>query len=370
MSYRVIKISSRRELKEFINLPFEIYRDDKNWIAPIKSELKRILNVKKNPYFKFASLDLFNCYCDDKIVARISLSVNNVYCAKAGIRTAFFGFFESYNEPNAVKFLFNEVFKYCRENGIERLEGPFNPNLYSELGMLCTNYDQAPSFFQTYNPEYYNSLLTENGFRILEVLHTRINKDSSDYFKNKFSKPSEIQLRDLKVRSFNNKNLEEDLEHLRNIFNDAFSENWHFTPVSKDEYLFASKHLKLVTPPDLIQFVEYKGKPVAAVHFAIDINPLLKKFKGKQSLIKFLNFLLQRKKIDRVLIFAVGIKKDYRNSRVVHLLFNATVRIARRYKILESTWMYDENKIVISLAERLGLERDKEFNIYYRNLNA
>jgi hypothetical protein len=138
MSYRVIKISARRELKDFINLPFEIYRDDKNWIAPIKSELKRILDVKKNPYFKFASLDLFNCYFDNKIVARISLSVNNVYCEKAGIRTAFFGFFESYNEPNAVKFLFDEVFKYCKENGIERLEGPFNPNLYSELGMLST----------------------------------------------------------------------------------------------------------------------------------------------------------------------------------------------------------------------------------------
>lgn len=368
MSYRVIRVSSRSELKDFINLPFEIYRDDKNWVAPIKSELKRTLDVNKNPYFRFASLDLFNCYRNKKIIARISLSVNERYCKKAGVRTGFFGFFETFNDPDAVKFLLDEVFKYCLANGIQRIEGPFNPNLYSEVGMLQTKFELPPSFFQTYNPEYYNSLLKENGFNILEVLHTRINKNSFDYLNKKFRKSPELQMQDLSVRSFNMKNREADLEHLRNIFNDAFSDNWHFTPVSKNEYLFASKHLELVTPPDLLQFVEYKGEPVAAVHFVLDINPLLKNFKGKSSLIKYLNFLIQRKKIDRVLIFAVGIKKEFRNSRVVQLLFNASVEIARKYRILESTWMYDENKIIISLAERLGLERDKEFNIYYKNL--
>ena len=368
MSYGVIKVSSRRELKDFINLPFKIYKNYKNWVAPIKSELKRTLDVKKNPYFRFASLDLFNCYLNKKNVARISLSVNETYCKSAGVRTGFFGFFEAFNDPDAVKFLFDELFKYCKANGIQRIEGPYNPNLYSEVGMLCTKYDLPPSFFQTYNPEYYNSLLKENGFNILEVLHTRINKDSSGYLNKEFSKALELKLKDLSVRSFDMRNKEADLEHLRNIFNDAFSDNWHFTPVSKDEYLFASKHLELVTPPDLLQFVEYKAEPVAAVHFVLDINPLLKNFKGRSSLIKYLNFLIQRKNIERVLIFAVGIKKDFRNSRVVQLLFNASVQIARKCSILESTWMYDENKIIISLAERLGLERDKEFNIYYKDL--
>lgn len=368
MSYRLNRVSNRSELNDFINLPFEIYRNDKNWVAPIKSELKRTLDVKKNPYFRFASLALFNCYRNKNIVARISLSVNETYCKKVGVGTGFFGFFEAFNDPDAVKFLFDEVFKYCRANGIQRVEGPFNPNLYSEVGMLRTNFELPPSFFQTYNPEYYNSLLKENGFNILEVLHTRVNKNSSDYLNKKFRGSLELQMKDLRVRSFNMKNRETDLEHLRNIFNDAFSDNWHFTPVNKNEYLFASKYLELVTPPDLLQFVEFKGEPVAAVHFVLDINPLLKNFKGKSNLIKYLNFLIQRKNIDKALVFAVGIKREYRNSRVVQLLFNTTIEISRKFRILESTWMYDENKIILSLAERLGLERDKEFNIYYKNL--
>jgi hypothetical protein len=367
--YRVVKVSTRRELKDFINLPFEIYKEDKNWIAPIKSELIRILDVKKNPYFNVASLDLFNCYLGEKIISRISLSVNKIFCEKTGTRTGFWGFFESYNDSQAVSILLKTLSEFCLQRNIKRIEGPFNPNLYSELGILSNKFNSPPSFFQIYNPEYYNLLLKENGFRILEVLHTRINRDSNVYLNSKFSKAPDIELKDLKVRSFSNKNTEADLEHLRNIFNDAFSDNWHFTSVSREEYLFASKHLKLVTPPDLIKFVEYKGEPVAAVHLALNINPLLKKFRGKKSLINFLNFLIRKRKIDRAIIFAVGIKKDFRNSRVVHLLFNATVEATRKFKVLETTWMYDENKIVISLAEKLGLEKDKEFFIYYKDLS-
>ncbi|MBK6505782.1 MAG: hypothetical protein IPG02_08965 [Ignavibacteria bacterium] len=65
-----------------------------------------------------------------------------------------------------------------------------------------------------------------------------------------------------------------------------------------------------------------------------------------------------------MLIFAVGIKKEFRNSRVADLLFKATVEVGRKYNILEATWMYDNNKVAISLAVKLGLVRDKEFCIY------
>lgn len=367
MPYRVIRVSTRSELKDFINLPFLIYRNDTNWIAPIKSEVKRVLNNKRNPFFRNASVNLFNCYKNGKIVSRVSLVVNNVFCEKTGIRTSFFGFFESFNDPEAVRVLFSEIFKYSSDNDIVRIEGPFNPNLYSELGMLCTSYDRQASFFQTYNPEYYNTLLRENGFKVLEVLHTRTNTNCSGYLNEKFKDASRFQFKDLTIRSFNKKRLKEDLEHLRNIFNDAFSENWHFTPVSKDEYSFSAKYLELVTPPELLQFIEFKGKPVAAVHFVLDVNPLLKKFRGKPGLLKYLEFLHERKKINKVIIFATGSKKAFHNTKVIQLLFNVTVEIARKYKVLETTWMYDENRSVISLAEKLGLERDKEFAIYYKN---
>ncbi|HVO75029.1 MAG TPA: hypothetical protein VMT35_13460 [Ignavibacteriaceae bacterium] len=368
MGYKAVTVSTRSALNNFLNLPFKIYKDDKNWVAPVKSEIKRILHPKRNPYFKNATIALFNCYYGNDIRSRVSVVINKIFCEKAKKNIAFFGFFESYNEPDAVKYLFCEVFKYCSYRKIEKLEGPFNPNHYSELGMLYNRFNASPSFFQTYNPDYYNSLLKNLGFEIEKVIHTRRSTNSSEHLVEKFGNKINLSLPGLSVRSFNLRNFKNDLECLRKIFNDAFSENWHFVPVSREEYLFSSKYMKFVTPPSLIQFVEYEGNPVAAIHFVLDINPALKILKGNAGIFKYLKLTNQIKKIDSAIIFAVGVKKSFRNSKVTQLLFNAAVNTAERFDTLETTWMYDDNKIVNSLAERLGLKKDKEFVIYSKNL--
>lgn len=367
MRYRVITVSRTKELNDFIELPFQIYESDRNWVAPIRSEIRRTLNKNKNPYFRSASLVLFNCYCGSEIVTRVSLVVNRIYCDKFSQKTAFFGFFESFKDIDAAKVLFRHVDDYCMENEIERLEGPFNPSHYSELGMLSNRYLSPPSFFQTYNPDYYHNLMLASGFFVAEIFHTRKNDNNKEYLNSNFKTTLQFEDGFLKVRSLNINDLGNDLEYLRNIFNDAFSENWHFTPVTKDEYLFTAKHLKLVTPPELIQFVEYQGTPVAAIQFALNINPLLRKLNGKIGLVKYLKFLVEIKKVRNALIFAAGIKKEYQNSKVSKLLFNIAVETGRKFNCLETTWMYDENKSSISLAEKLGLNRDKEFLIYAKN---
>lgn len=370
MSYRIARVASRDEMNDFLELPFEIYRDNKNWVAPMNSELKRVLDAKQNPYFRNASLELFNCYHNEKIAARVMLSVNQAYCCKAPKKTAFFGFFESYDDATAAKLLFDHLHKRCRELDVELLEGPFNPNLYSEVGMLFNKFDSPQSFFQTYNPQYYHSLMSSSRFTVSKILHTRTNPDSSGYLNRKFNCPLPLESDDLRARSFDTKNAKADLEHLRDIFNDAFSSNWHFTSVSKDEYLFSSKYLSLVTPPNLLTFVERNGVPIAAAHFALDVNPLLRELGGKKSLAKYIRFLMNRRKIDKAIIFAVGTKKEFQNSRVTRMLFHATVETARKFKVLETTWMYDDNRVIVSIAEKLGLKRDKEFVIYAREITA
>ena len=112
-------------------------------------------------------------------------------------------------------------------------------------------------------------------------LNIRSNKNLKDFLNQHYPDNLYTESKDMRIRSFNIKRKEEDLEHLRDIYNDAFSDNWHFIPVSKEEYIFSAKYLHLVTPPDLIKFVEYRGTPIGVVQLALDINPALKEFKGK-----------------------------------------------------------------------------------------
>lgn len=138
-------------LKEFVKLPSQIYKNDKNWVPPLNSEIKRILDIRHNPYFINKKLQLYNCYKNKIIIARIALIIPS-YNDSASLRSAQFGFLESLNDRGAVNELFNYIENECKKYKIEVLEGPFNPNYYSELGMQASNFGTKQSFFQTYNP--------------------------------------------------------------------------------------------------------------------------------------------------------------------------------------------------------------------------
>ena len=241
MSYRVQKVSTAKEFSDFLKIPYRIYKNDENWIAPLNSEIRRSLNPKLNPYFKNASLELFICYDNEIPVSRAAVVINKLYKHKYNISKALFGYFESMNDIAAVKTLFKTIEDYCRDMNVELIEGPFNPNHYSELGIKTDKFDSLPAFFQTHNPNYYSYLLEEAGFNISKILHTRKNDNVNEYILKKYGEVKSLDFEGYRVRSFSNKNFKKDLEAVREIFNDAFENNWNFLPVSKEEYLFSAK---------------------------------------------------------------------------------------------------------------------------------
>jgi hypothetical protein len=356
-------------MKDFIRLPRLIYHGDPNWIAPLQSEVRRVLDAKRNPYFASGSVELFVCYANNDVVARIAIIINRMHWAKFGSKAAFFGFFESINDARATNALFERAEQYCCEQGIEILEGPFNPNHYSELGLQISKFETPPSFFQTYNPEYYPRLIEHAGFGIIKVVHTRKRQNISEYVRRRYGNiPTPTASSEYTVRNFLMDNFENELESIREVFNDAFSNNWHYLPLSKEEYLFSAKFLSLVTKPELITIVEHNGKPVGVLDCVQDINPLLKRLDGKIGPIKFLRYQWKRRKIKNLIIYAVGIKKAYQRTRVYKLILDAMCRLALNYDTLECTWTSDDNPLAIRAAEHLGLKRDKEFAVYQKRL--
>ncbi len=369
MSYQVKTVSNHWQMRVFVKFPFQVYDNYPYWIPPLVSEINRTLDVKKNPYFQKTERELFLCYKDHKVCARVAIIRNPLYTKKFKKNTAFFGFFDSFNDPAAVNCLFNSVSQYCKKHEIDSIEGPFNPNHYSELGLLQNKYDELPAFFQPYNPSYYHDLLKSGGFHVLAQLHTRKNPDIQPYINKLYGrKKLRTQIDGFSIRPFRKNHFHFELECIREVFNDAFSENWHFLPLTHEEYLFSAKYLKWITYPHLIQIVEYQGQPVGVVQCVLDINPLLKLMHGKNSPIQFIHFIIKRKKLTNLIIYAVGVKKSYHYTPAFQLIFNTTVNLARNYKSLETSWMMKNNHALIGVCNRLGLQPDKSFSIYEKDL--
>jgi hypothetical protein len=352
-------------MRDFLRLPTEIYHGDPSWVPPLSSEVRRTLDEERNPYFTKASVRLYVCYADDRPVARTAIVLNPEHWEKFGERVAFFGFFESMNDSEAVHFLFNEVEEAAENRGVTLLEGPFNPNHYSELGIQVDRFGTPPAFFQTYNPPFYPALLEAAGFCRIKTLHTRKNEHIREFVQEHYGNDfATCGSAGYTVRSFNMNDFEAELERIREVFNDAFYSNWHFLPLTREEYLFSAKFLNLVTFPELITIVELEGEPVGVLECVLDINPLLKRLSGKAGPIKYLNFLRARKQIRNLIIYAVGIKKAFQGTRVYKLLLDSMCSLALDYDTLETTWMSDENLLASRAAEHLGLQRYKEFSIY------
>jgi len=332
MAYSVVPVSDKRRLDEFLRLPFDLYRGDPLWVPPLAAEVRRTLDPERNPYFAAAALRLFVCYRDSLPVARLAVVISGAHREAFGVRAAFFGFFESANDEQAVKHLFAEAETFCLDRNAEILEGPFNPHHYSEIGLQIDRFGTAPSFFQPYNPPYYPELLEQAGYRISARLQTMANDDVA---------------RDL-VRRFGD------------------------LPVTAggDGYTVRSFSLadKARDLADLVKFVEHHGRPVAVLHCVLDINPLLRRWRGAAGPVKLFRFVRGRKAVKTIILFTVAIKREHRRSVVSRLLLAEFCRMARPFARAETTWMSADNRSALKAAASLGMRPDKHFAVYAKEL--
>jgi hypothetical protein len=368
MSYFVREITCKAGMDDFLSIPAEIYRNDTNRVAPQLSEIKRVLDPLKNPYFLNASLRKFVCYSLGKPACRAVMVINPLHWKKWNRKSAFFGFFDSVDDFEAVLHLFRKIESCARASGAEYLEGPFNPNHYSELGILLDNFNSAPIFFETYNPPYYSHFLKEAGFSELCKFHTRINTGISDTLVKKINNSSDHSgNKEITIRKFNIFRFKRDLEILREINNDAFENNWYFLPLSREEYMFSAKFLFFVTTPGLILIAEYKGQPVGAVQCVINFNSIIKSLNGRIKPWNLPGLLLKKRNVKELIIFTGAVKKSFRNTRVSALLFKHMLRIFRHCTILSTTWISDEN-LGAHLDQLLEMKPGKHFAIFSKQL--
>ncbi len=370
MGYQVKPVRTPGEWADFLELPFSLYKDDPLWVAPLRSEVTKALDSDSNPYFRGVALEKFVCYRDGQPVSRSIAVVSPRHWERFGEKAAFFGFFESENDPEAVCQLFAAIETYSTAKGARTLKGPFNPNHYSELGLLVENFE-TPAFFEPYNPVWYADLLRAAGFRAVTRLHTRVIRDTTT-LEPKAKRLKEIVQRARKagysIRPFRLLQMQSELERIREIYNDAFDGNWHFLPLSKEEYRYSANAMFLITNPSLIQFIEYKGKPVGVLHLVLNINPVLQALRGRLRPGNLFYFLRKRFFIDEVVLYAVGIKKDFQRTAAIHCFVWAFCRIAQRFKTAYCTWMTEGNKSAIQSAESVGFEPYKWFDIFEKQL--
>lgn len=367
----VEEVKTRQDLQAFIRFPWKIYKGDRQWVPPlIKDQLSKF--SPDHPFRFHSEMILFLAYRRKQIVGRIAGIVDHRYIEFHREKIGFFGFFESIPDPDVAGALLSRVEDWLKTNGMERMAGPMNPSTNDECGLLIEGFDSPPCLMMPYNPPYYPAMLEDTGLKKAMDLYAYW-LDRPSFSGNRLIRIAERLQRkepELRVRPIDFRHFNDEVRIIKEIYNDAWSKNWGFVPLTEAEIDLLAKNLKPLAVPDLVLFAYWKGEPVGFSVTLPDYNEVLKHLNGEVGILGGLKFLYFSRKIKSLRVMLLGIKKNFQKKGVESFLYIETFKrgIKKGYPQAECSWILESNLLMQHGLEAMGGKRYKTYRIYETGL--
>ncbi len=365
----VSRVESAADLDRFVKLPFRLYRGDPNWVPPLISDLRNTLSPGRNPFWNHAERELFLARRNGTAVGRVAGIVDNNYNQYHDSKLAFFGYFEAEDDPEVAGALLDAVTGYARARGLTGVYGPANPSLNDEVAMLIEPFDSPPMIKSSYNPAYYPKLVEGAGFTKVKDFYA-FGMDADQPIPEKYERMvkllrerPEIELRHPEVN-----NIEPALNLIRQVYNDAWSKNWDFAPMTDAEIENLARQLKPLIIPDFISMVLYKGE-IAAMSIGLpDYHQVLRKMNGRLFPFGWLTFQIEKRRINQARLWTLGVMRKFRNLGFDALLYYDSIMAARKhgFKRGELSMILEDNVPIIRPITNLGARIVKTYRVYQR----
>jgi GNAT superfamily N-acetyltransferase len=369
MAVTVRPVSGRAGITRFIKLQWKFYGNDPNWVPPLLMDRKKLLDTKKNPFFRHAEIQLFVAERDGEAVGRIAAILNRNHNREHGDRVGFFGFFEAIEDQVVANALFDAVGGWLRARGMDTMRGPFNPSVNDEIGMLVDGFDRPPVILMTYNPRYYPSLLEGYGFRKAKDVYAYLLK-KEDVITPKLERGQSLvrQRYNITIRDLDFNNLKVETEILKDLYNRSWERNWGAVAMTDEEFDFMAKDLAHAVGRfrDLVFVAERDGKPIGFTLCLPDLNQVLIRNRTGRLLPALWHMLTGMKRIDLVRIAVLGVLPEHRNKGVDAVMYYETVTRAARHDIFlgEASWVLEDNEPMNRGAKLMNAERYKTYRLY------
>ena len=369
------EVTGKKALKAFIRVPWSIYKDDPNWIAPLLFERKEALS-SKNPFFKHAVWRAWIAYQDGKPVGRISAQIDELHQQRYNNKTGFFGLIEAPDDFDIFSALFEAAENWLRENGMQQIVGPFNLGINQEVGILVEGFNTPPRVMTSHSPRYYGAAIEACGYQPAQ--------DMLAYELDIHSYTSPVSMQELisrnadrlKVRQLDPKNKEADFDLMRDIFNDAWQDNWNFVPFTQEEFRTVGKELSMVVPADFMQIAEIDGEAAAFIVLLPDINEVSADLNGRLLPFGWAKLLWRLKvrfpKACRMPL--MGVRQKYQKTifgpTMAFMLIESVIMpgMSRKGETVEMSWILDSNKPTINIIEKFGGKLTKRYRMYDKDL--
>ncbi len=366
----IVPAGEGRAFREFLELPYRLYRNHPHWVPPLRIAQKEILDRRKHPFYAYAEMQCFLAKRKGEVVGRIAAIFDRKYNDFQKEEAGHFGFFECHDDQQAADALLAATGKWLAARGAKVFRGPFNPSTNYECGLLVDGFDSAPWVMMTYNPPYYVTLLERAGLRKAKDLYA-YRANSSEIIQEKIERITRkaIEKQGLTIRQIRMNAFAEEIETIWRVYNSAWSRNWGFVPMSKEEFVHMGKDMKAILVPELVLLGEVNGRVVGFAMALPDINQALKHANGRILPLGILKILYHKRSIRRVRIPVLGVVPEYRTVGVAAAFYYELFRRGTRlgYHDGEMSWILEDNTLMNRSIEAFGGKRYKTYRIYEWN---
>ncbi|MFY9725230.1 MAG: hypothetical protein WAJ87_07025 [Bryobacteraceae bacterium] len=357
-------------LKQFVELPYRLYRNDPHWVPPLRIAVKELLDRAKHPFYRDAEAEYFLALRDGEIVGRVAAVLDKAHNRFHNEEAGFFGFYESIDDKAVAKALLDRVWQWLRQRGAKVMRGPVNPSTNYECGMLIDGFDSDPMVMMTYNPRYYPELMTEAGLRKAKDLYAYgssvagVGTEKSERVAEKAIASAGVTVRPIDMKNFN-----AEVERVWQVYNSAWERNWGFVPMSREEFAAMGKEMKQILKPELVLVGEVKSRMVGFALALPDVNQALKPAGGRLFPTGLVKILYYQRLIKSVRVLALGVVEEYRASGLAAAFYATLTRNARKlgYSDCEMSWILEDNVLMNRSLAMMGAKRYKTYRIYEWN---
>ena len=371
MSIQTKPVRSAKEKNLFIDLEWRLNKKTPNWVSPLRMERKKILDTKKNPFYQHSEIELFIAYKDKKPVGRIAAITNENHNKFHNDKAGFWGFFECINDQQVANSLFNAAAEWLRGKDKDHMLGPMNPSTNDECGLLIDGFDTPPFIMMVHNPDYYPRLVEGFGNAKAKDLYAWYSptKDAVEQITEKMRRVAGKILKkyNISVRNINIKKLDEEIKLIKEVYNNAWSNNYAFVPFTDAEIDAVAEDLKPLADENLIFIAEREGKPVAFSVTIPNINEILAKIpNGRLFPTGIFKLLFGIKKIKTVRVIILGVIKELQFSGLGSVFYVRTIENAYNMGYVggEMSWILEDNHTMNRAIESFGSKRYKTYRLY------
>jgi len=376
MAVTIRPVTNRRELKRFVKVPFRLHRDHPQWVAPLIFERMQFLDRSRNPFFDHAEAEYFIAERDGEPVGRITAQVDEHWDEHQGGSDGMFGFFETADDPAVAAALLDAACEWVGDRGRERILGPMDFTTNDEVGLLVEGYELRPMILQPWHPPYYRELIEGRGFaKTMDLwmwwLALGELKEGNEFHPMIHAAAEKVESEHgITVRHMNKREMRTELQRFMDVYNEAWGDNWGFVPISEDEVAFAAKNLKQVLEERWTWIAERDGEVLGAALTLPDINQALAKLNGRLLPFGWLRFLLAKRKIDHVRVFALGVRPEYQHTGIAAAFYIQHLEEADPEGVYagETGWILETNEPMNRAMEGMGGRVIKKYRLYERKL--